>query len=253
MQILLACAKLMDANPVIPERLPSSTPKFEHEAENIAAVMCRYSVSELSDMLGVNREIAIETHKRYNDFFEASTRHQSIFAYDGIVFKKIDPTDMSIEDLEYADRHVNICSFVYGLLRPLDNINPYRMEGKVELPIIGGGTMFDFWRPRLTDMLIERIKSDDGILVNLASDEMRSLFDWRRIEKEMEIITPTFKVDKNGRLRTIVVYAKMCRGAMTRFIVKNRITNHEDLKHFNFEGFEYSASPSAKPLFVLRG
>lgn len=253
MQILLACAKLMDANPVIPEGLPSSTPKFEHEAENIAAAMCRYSVSELSDMLGVNREIAIETHKRYNDFFEASTRHQSIFAYDGIVFKKVDPSTMSLEELEYADSHVNICSFVYGLLHPLNIINPYRMEGKVELPLISGGTMFDFWRPRLTDILIERIKSDDGILVNLASDEMRSLFDWKRIKKEVEIITPTFKVDKNGRLRTIVVYAKMCRGAMTRFIIKNRITNPEGLNHFNFEGFEYTDSNSAEPMFVIRG
>ena len=242
----------MNDNPATPEGLPVTTPAFEQDAERIAAAMCRYTVSELADMLGVNREIAIETHKRYNDFFEASTRHQALFAYDGIVFKKIDPATISFKDLEYANGHVNICSFVYGLLRPLDNINPYRLEGKVELPALAAGSMFDYWRPKLTDRLIERVKSDDGILVNLASDEMRSLFDWRRIEKEVKIVTPIFKVEKNGRLRTIVVYAKMCRGAMTRFIVKNRITDPSELKHFNFEGFEYIEATSAGPLFAVK-
>ena len=102
--------------------------------------------------------------------------------------------------------------------------------------------MFDFWKPILTDWFINKIKADDGILIYLASDEMRNLFDWKRVNKEVKVITPSFKVDKNGKLKTIVIYTKMCRGAMARYIIKNRITNIDELKSFEYEGFSIDDS-----------
>lgn len=102
--------------------------------------------------------------------------------------------------------------------------------------------MFDYWKPILTDWFINQIKSDDGILVNLASDEMRNLFDWKRVKQEVKIITPEFKVEKAGKLKTIVIYTKMCRGAMTRYILKNKITDMESLKVFEYEGFRLDES-----------
>ena len=104
--------------------------------------------------------------------------------------------------------------------------------------------MFDFWKPILTDWFIQKIKADDGILVNLASDEMRNLFDWKRVKKEVTIVTPQFRIEKNGKLKTIVIYTKMCRGAMARYILKERITDIDLLKGFEYEGFELDEAES---------
>lgn len=249
MQILLACAKLMSDSSHETDIKPRRQPAFEKEADRIAAEMCRYSVKELSEILNVNHEIAVSTYERYNNFFDKSTCRPAITCYDGIVFKNIDARSLTAAQLNFADEHINICSFVYGLLRPLDAINPYRMEGNVELPATGTKNMFDFWKPRLTDELIKRVKADDGILINLASSEMRKLFDWKRLSKEIEIISPEFKVECNGKLRTITVYAKICRGAMTRFIIENRLEKPEELRTFDKNGFLYTGGDKI-PLFV---
>ena len=183
MQILLAPAKIMIDNPADCPVDGVSTPLFQADADHIAAAMCDYSVNELADMLHINKELAISTRHRYNDFFDKETRRAAFGRYDGIVFKTINAASLTHDQLDFADRHVNICSFLYGLLRPLDLVNPYRLEGDVTLPAIGGITIFDYWKPRLTDELIRRVKADDGILVNLASDEMQKLFDWKRVNK----------------------------------------------------------------------
>ena len=133
--------------------------------------------------------------------------------------------------------HLRITSFLYGLLRPLDGIKPYRLEGDVRLPEKGGISMFDYWKPLLTDYFIEEIKNCGGVLINLASAEMKDLFDWKRVEQEVRVITPEFQVWKAGQPKTVVIYAKMCRGEMTRFIVKNRLECPEELKSFSWEGF----------------
>ena len=252
MQILLAPAKLMIDSPSECPLEGSHTPVFQSEADNIAACLCNYDVRELIDMLHINKEIAISARRRYNDFFDKTTRRAAITRYDGIVFKKIDAVSLSAAQLKFADNHINICSFIYGLLRPLDAINPYRLEGDVSLPCIGGISIFEYWQSRLTEELIRRTKADDGILVNLASDEMRRLFDWKRITKELTVISPSFKVEKDGKLRTIVVYAKMCRGAMTRYIVSNMLTSPDAIPDFTFEGFTYAGGTFSAPLFALQ-
>ena len=103
----------------------------------------------------------------------------------GAVFKRILPKDFSAEDFRYAQEHLRITSFLYGLLRPLDGIKPYRLEGDVRLPEKGGISMFDYWKPLLTDYFIEEIKNCGGVLINLASAEMKDLFDWKRVEQEV--------------------------------------------------------------------
>lgn len=251
MQLLIACAKLMDCSPEVPDGLNLSRPYFETEANKIAADMCGYGVEELTDMLGVNREIAIEVRRRYGNFFDPSVRVPAIYSYDGIVFKKIDPPALDISAIEFAQKHLNICSFLYGLLRPLDSIAPYRLEGSAELPATGFKQLFDYWKPLLTGYLINKVKEDDGILVNLASNEMQKLFDWKRIRSELTVISPSFKVEKGGRLSNVTVYAKMCRGAMTRYILTDRSATPADLHSFEYEGFVYSGSDNPDPLFVL--
>lgn len=252
MQLLIACAKLMDPAPAVPDGLSLSRPYFETESEALALDMCGYGVDQLTEMLGVNREIAIEVRRRYDSFFDPAVRVPAVFSYDGIVFKKIDPHTLDLSAIDFAQNHLNICSFLYGLLRPLDNIAPYRLEGHIELVSTGFSTIFDYWKPLLTERLIHKVREDDGILINLASNEMQKLFDWKRIHRELTVISPAFKVEKNGRLSNVTVYAKMCSGAMTRHILRHKCSVPADLLSFEYEGFRYSGSSASDPLFVLK-
>jgi cytoplasmic iron level regulating protein YaaA (DUF328/UPF0246 family) len=250
MQILIACAKIMTGS--APRKIPFTTePTFQLQANENAMQMISYSVEELMDMLHVNRDIAVDNWKRFQVFHTNEDRQPAVFSYDGMVFQRLAPESFSDDELMYANRHLFISSFMYGLLRPLDMISKYRLEGNVILPNYGGKSMFDFWKPMLTDWFIHDIKDDGGILVNLASDEMRNLFDWKRVRQEVRIVTPEFKVEKNGRLKTIVIYTKMCRGAMTRYILKNHITDIEQLKGFKYEGFQLDPS-SGEWTFTLK-
>ena len=249
MQILIACAKIMTNEPSKP--VPYATePIFQTVANRHALQMSRYDVDEIGMMLRCNKAIAAENKLRYRSFFDTSTRRPAIFSYDGMVFKKIAPETMTDADLTYANDHLLIGSFLYGLLRPLDLINCYRLEGDVVLPD-NGMNMFDTWKPILTDRLIERVKADDGVLVNLASNEFKNMFDWKRVQRELTVITPEFKVAKDGKLKTVVIYTKMCRGAMTRMIIKNRMTAPSDLKYFDYEGFTLSGDGKNEFLFTL--
>ncbi|MBP8687790.1 MAG: YaaA family protein [Prevotella sp.] len=241
MQILIGCAKIMTG--CAPSDISFATePTFQSQANDNAMQMLNYSVEELCEMLHINRDMALENWKRFRSFHDNSIRQPAAFCYDGMVYQRLAPETLSDSELRYANDHLMISSFLYGILRPLDIINKYRLEGNVILPNNNSKSMFDFWKPILTDWFINKIKADDGILIYLASDEMRNLFDWKRVKSEVKVITPTFKVDKNGKLKTIVIYTKMCRGAMARYIIKNRITNIDELKSFEYEGFSIDDS-----------
>ena len=241
MQILIGCAKIMTG--CAPSDISFATePTFQSQANDNAMQMLNYSVEELCEMLHINRDMALENWKRFRSFHDNSIRQPAAFCYDGMVYQRLAPETLSDSELRYANDHLMISSFLYGILRPLDMINKYRLEGNVILPNNNSKSMFDFWKPILTDWFINKIKADDSILIYLASDEMRNLFDWKRVKSEVKVITPTFKVDKNGKLKTIVIYTKMCRGAMARYIIKNRITNIDELKSFEYEGFSIDDS-----------
>ena len=241
MQILIGCAKIMTG--CAPSDISFATePTFQSQANDNAMQMLNYSVEELCEMLHINRDMALENWKRFRSFHDNSIRQPAAFCYDGMVYQRLAPETLSDSELQYANDHLMISSFLYGILRPLDMINKYRLEGNVTLPNHNSKSMFDFWKPILTDWFINKIKADDGILIYLASDEMRNLFDWKRVKSEIKVITPSFKVDKNGKLKTIVIYTKMCRGAMARYIIKNRITNIDELKSFEYEGFSIDDS-----------
>lgn len=241
MQILIGCAKIMTG--CAPSDISFATePTFQSQANDNAMQILNYSVEELCEMLHINRDMALENWKRFRSFHDNSIRQPAAFCYDGMVYQRLAPETLSDSELRYANDHLMISSFLYGILRPLDMINKYRLEGNIILPNNNSKSMFDFWKPILTDWFINKIKADDGILIYLASDEMRNLFDWKRVKSEVKVITPTFKVDKNGKLKTIVIYTKMCRGAMARYIIKNRITNIDELKSFEYEGFSIDDS-----------
>lgn len=253
MQLLISCAKTMTGHPVLPASMPRPTaPRYEDTAGELAARMVAVPAAELAGMLHTTPRIAAENRRRYLAFHDPGTPSlPAVLAYNGIVFKRIGPESLTEADFAFAQRHLNITSYLYGLLRPLDAIRPYRLEGGVQLPGTDGGTLFDFWRKRLTDDLLARLRSDDGMLLNLASGEMKRLFDWKTICREARVISPEFRIREGEGLKTVVVYTKMCRGEMTRHFIRQRIADPERLKEFEWEGFRFDDALSCGDEWVF--
>ena len=244
MHIILSPAKTMAGTSKI--KAPAgTTPRFNQEAIEIALHMAQYPAEELGRMLKLSPKLMMESYHRFQNFHSAEEEPlQALLAYTGVVFKNINPKDFTEADFRFAQDHLRLVSICYGLLRPLDLIKPYRMEYEVKLPELGEGNMYNYWRPRQTELLIDEVKKNGNILMNLASQEIQGAYNWKEVEKAVRIITPEFKVWKNGKIQTIVIYTKMARGQMTRYILKNRITDPEALKDFSWEGFTYNESLS---------
>ena len=239
MQIILASAKIMlDKLKSVPN-IGLSTPRFLNEAQAFVRDMSQYPAETIAEMLGCSQQIAAQNRLRFMQFFDERQKLPAILAYHGQAYKHLKAETLDAEALNYSQGKLWITSFLYGLLRPLDSILPYRMEGHVELPSGAGQNMFGFWKSRLTDVLIDAVKADDGILIHLATEEYQHLFDWQRVRKEVRIIQPLFYVRKGNDLKIQAVWAKTCRGAMTQFIIENRIDKPEDLCAFSYEGFAY--------------
>ena len=249
MQILLANAKIMYEKA---EKQPLSTPLFQSVADKLAAEMARMNVEELARQLDCSTKIAAENWKRYHDF-AAAEKMPAILAYNGQAYKHLRADSLSGEALEYAQRHLWTTCFLYGLLRPMDGIVPYRMEHCVTLEATGDKPVNQFWKDKLTDVLIDSVKADDGVLLHLSTAEYEHLFDWKRVCKEVKVIQPLFYVrQKDGRLKMQAVWAKACRGAMVRFVLTHQIAHPEELAAFSYEGFEYAPQlgEEAFPHFV---
>ena len=220
MHIILSPAKTMAGTSKI--KAPAgTTPRFNQEAIEIALHMAQYPAEELGRMLKLSPKLMMESYHRFQNFHSAEEEPlQALLAYTGVVFKNINP-------------------------------KPYRMEYDVKLPELGEGNMYIYWRARQTEPLIEEVKADDNLLINLGSMDLQPSFDWKKVEQSVRVITPDFKVWKNGKAETIVIYAKMARGQMTRYIVKNRITNPDALKDFTWEGFRYREDISSENNWIF--
>lgn len=252
MLTFISCAKTMTTKTKIQVALHTSIPTFEEIAKEHAIELASMSAEELGRLLHINPRLAAENVLRYGDFLsDTNPAFPALLSYTGMVFKRINAADFTTEEFDYAQQHLLITSFLYGLLRPMDLIKNYRLEGNVKLGSGKGETMFNFWKPILTDFFIDAIKKQGGVLVNLASEEMKSLFDWKKVCSEVRVVTPEFYTLKNGKLAAVTVYAKMCRGEMTRFILKKRIEQPEDLKTFEWEGFAFDKERSSENDFFF--
>lgn len=252
MMIFISCAKTMAQT--CPNAVPYvSEPEYLPYAEELVKKMAAFSEDELADALKVSPRIAAENKMRYTDILHGEAEMMpAVFAYTGVVFKHMAPQSFSAADLAYAQEHLRITSFLYGLLRPLDAISPYRLEGGMKPDPGSGKSIFNHWQKLLTENFIAEIKANGGILVNLASDEMKKLFDWKKIESEVRVIHPEFlSKGKNGKTKTTVIYAKMCRGEMARHILLNRIERPESLKEFSNGGFVFARDLSTCSKYVF--
>ena len=220
MQIILASAKIMRDFSPVPELIPG-TPAFIDIAMRIASEMSRMTAGDIASAFRCSDAIGDLNRRRFNVFgTDEAEVMPAIMAYYGQAYKHLRADTLSMDELEWADGHLWISSCLFGLLRPSDGIPQYRMESGLKLKATEGRRITDFWRPILTEMLIDSVKADDGILVYLDTEEFRSLFDWKRVVSEIRVIEPGFHVKKNGRLVTPSVWAKTCRGAMARFLIQ---------------------------------
>ena len=249
MQILLANAKIMYDRA---DREPLSTPLFQSVADRLAAEMAQMDVDELARQLDCSRKLAAENWKRYQEFSCADTM-PAMLAYNGQAYKHLKANTLSSDAMEFAQEHVWITCFLYGLLRPMDAIVPYRMEHCVTLEATHDKPINQFWKDKLTEVLIDSVKADDGILVHLSTEEYEHLFDWKRVTSEVQVIHPLFYVQQaDGRLKMQAVWAKSCRGAMVRYILKHQLSSIDQLQSFSYEGFTYSPrhGETAYPHFI---
>lgn len=238
MQIILASAKIMNQQTkVLPPFV--TTPVFEKEAGQFAMELAQMPIEDLAKSLSCSQAIALENHLRYQSFFCEEEKMPALLAYFGQAYKYLSAQDLSQDEFRFAQQHLHILSFLYGMLRPLDNIHPYRLEGKVKLKATAGKNMFDWWKDQLTDQLISTVKADDGILLHLATEEFEHLFHWKKVERSIRVIKPLFVVDDGTRYKVVAMYAKGCRGAMARYVIKNQITDPILLKDFSIDQFTY--------------
>ena len=254
MQILLASAKIM--NEQCPSRgIAPSEPRFMPQAAMLAKDMRQKTAEELSEIFSCSYKIGEQNRQRFEIFgSDEAEIMPAIMAYFGQAYKHLKAGNLSDSDLLWANSHLWISSCLYGLLRPLDGISTYRMEGGFPLPCTEGKTVNEFWRTYLTDALTESVLKDDGILIYLDTEEFRRLFDWKKIEKEIPvIIEPRFHVLKNGKLTTPAVWAKTCRGAMARYIIENQITSAKALEDFSYEGFSFHKKERGTMVFIQSG
>lgn len=248
MQILLANAKIMFNGSHIQ---PLNMPIFQSIADRMAMEMASFDIDELARQLDCNRKIAAENKERYLNFFTAP-KMPAILAYNGQAYKHLKASTLSDDAFSFGQEHLWITCFLYGLLRPMDAIVPYRMEHCVKLETTHGKPVNQFWKDKLTDLLIESVKADDGILIHLATEEYEHLFDWKRVKEEVHVIQPLFYVRTAKGLKMQAVWAKSCRGAMVRFILENRLASPEELHAFRHEGFEFrqDIGEEAYPHFI---
>ncbi len=225
MQIILASAKIMHDQLKSMPNVDMTTPRFQNEAAAFARDMASYPIETIAEMLGCSQAIATQNKLRFMHHLEDAATMPAILAYHGQAYKHLKAETLTAEHLNFSQQHLWIMSFLYGILRPLDGILPYRMEGNV-----------------LTDVLINSIKADDGVLIHLATEEFQHLLDWQRVNREVRIVQPLFYVKKGNALKMQAVWAKTCRGAMTRFIIENQISNPSLLQAFSYEGFHFNPS-----------
>ena len=201
---------------------------------------------ELQAMMSISENIAnlnVDRVKKFKTPFTTSNAKQAVFAFKGDVYSGINIENFSAADLDYAQKHLRILSGLYGCLRPLDLIQPYRLEMKTKLKNPRGDNLYQFWGERITDRLNkELVKQQEPVLVNLASNEY-----FKSVKPKLlkgRLLNINFKETKDGKTRIVAIFAKRARGMMTNYILRNRIEKAEDLKKFKEGGYKFSKADS---------
>lgn len=244
MLVILSPAKTLDLSPL--KVSAHSVPEFSSKAAALSRLLQKYSSEELQKLMNISPNLADENRLRFRQFKRAHTEENAkpaILTFSGDVYRSLEAGEFTEADLAFAQNHIRILSGMYGLLRPLDLIQPYRLEMGSRLHTSKGRNLYEFWDGQITRSLNKSIKDlGHSVLVNLASNEYSKAIDMKKIK--IPVINIQFKEYRNGALTFLSFNAKKARGLMARYIVKNRLQNLEGLKAFNLEDYAWSKDGS---------
>ena len=245
MLIVISPAKTLDFE-TAPTTKEFTEPEFLKESKKLISELKKLNPEEVSSLMKISDKLGTLNYLRFNEWktpFNLNNAKQALLAFKGDVYTGIEAETFSNQDLKFAQKHLRILSGLYGVLKPLDLMQAYRLEMGTQFENKQGKDLYEFWGGKLTEQINNDLKAAKSkVLINLASNEyFKSL---QANDIDAEIIVPVFKDFKNGKYKIISFYAKKARGLMSAYIIKNRLKNPEDIKGFNVEGYKYSKSES---------
>ena len=253
MLIVISPAKTLDFE--TPPGAPAFTmPDFLDDSAELIDELRGYEPYRLSDLMGISPKLAELNSNRYHDWslpFTSGNAKQAALAFKGDVYTGLDADTLDAEDLQFAQERLRILSGLYGVLKPLDLMQPYRLEMGTKLKTRRGKDLYAFWDDRINAAIgAELSRQADPVLVNLASNEYFKSVQPEKLEAR--IITPTFKEERNGEYKFISFTAKKARGLMSRYIILNRLSDPDDLRGFDLGGYRYNddLSDADRPVFT---
>jgi len=252
MLIVISPAKTLDFNTEI-KYDGFSIPDHLDKSQQLVDTLKKKSKSKLAELMKISPKLAQLNYDRFKEWclpFNTENAKQAVFVFKGDVFVGLDIDRFLQDDLQYTQQHLRILSGLHGLLRPLDVIQPYRLEMGTKLKYRRKNNLYEFWGDLITQDLQDALDSQgDGYLINLASDEYFKSLNKKKLKAK--IITPVFKDFKNGEYKFLSFFGKKARGMMAKYILQNRISNPEDLKHFEEDGYFYNDNLSKDDIIVF--
>jgi cytoplasmic iron level regulating protein YaaA (DUF328/UPF0246 family) len=243
MKIIISPAKSLNFDRVLPT-LDSSFPEFLKESKTINDVLKTKNPKHLKELMKISDKIAELNWNRNLNFempFNSNNARPALFTFDGDVYSGIDSFTLSETKIKKAQASLRILSGLYGLLKPLDLMQAYRLEMGTKLVVGSSKNLYEFWNNKITNSLNRELDINE-LLINLASNEYSAVINKDLLKVDM--ISPVFKDFKNGKFKIISFYAKKARGMMTRFLLDNDIESADDLKQFDYGGYSFSSEQS---------
>ena len=251
MLILLSPAKNLNFERTV-ETADLTQPRLTKDTEQLVKRAKRLSRAKLRQLMDISEDLSDLNYHRFQAMAEGlpdSDARPALTAFNGDVYRGLDAETLSDDDIAFAQDHLRILSGLYGLLRPLDVIHPYRLEMGTRLDTRRGDTLYDFWGDRISKLINEDLSVGEGPVVNLASNEYFTAVKKKALATD--VIDVVFREEKDGKSRVISFYAKYARGLMARWIIQNRVSDPADLSKFNLDGYKLdnSASNAQKLVF----
>lgn len=233
----------------------SSTPVFQEDVNYLINILKKLNVEEIRTLMNLSDDLSKLNYDRYQNLLNSNNKKlQSILAFDGEVFNSMNTSNFNKDDFNFANDHLRVLSGLYGILCPLDLIEPYRLEMKAKLENKNGKDLYKFWKSKITNHIIKELETQNSkILINLASSEYVKCIDLKLIKNNFKFIDIVFK-DYDSKSNTYKVkglYAKKARGYMCSFIIKNKIDSLDELLKFNIEGYTYNSELSTDDVITF--
>lgn len=250
MKLVLSPAKSLNFESELPTNKTSES-CFLNEAERLNRLLKKKSARSLSKLMKISPALGQLNYERNQEWhlpFTKANARQAIYAFSGDVYRGLDAYKIPKEKLDKVQDTVRIISGLYGILKPMDLIQPYRLEMGTKFPVGKNKNLYEFWKKKVTQTLNDELE-DDEVFLNLASNEYFKAIDTKTLK--VPVITAVFKDLKNGEYKTIMTFAKLARGYMTRYIIDTNANTIDDIKGFNYEGYGYSDSMSTDTELVF--